>query len=551
VIALPHRCAAALALLLVIAGCRSVPKPAAPGVGFQLVDVAGPLGLSYRYDPGAAPPLNILAMMGGGAAFLDYDGDGWLDVLCVGQPHPALFRNEGGKRFTDVTATSGLARQAGRWFGCATGDYDNDGRVDLFLTGYNRSALFHNQGDGTFSDVTEALGIRVPCWATSAAFADVNHDGRLDLYVACYAEFKPGMPEFTEVQGVRLSLGPDAYPAQRGQLFLNEGARFRDATRESGLADAHGKGLGVAFGDPDRDGDDDLVIANDQQPLDYFENDGRGHFQNVGLENGTAFSSEGRRQGGMGLSFGDYDGDLRPDLFVANFADEPKSLYHNLGHGTYEAAGNRAGVAQTTRPWVAFGTSFADLDNDGRPDLTLVNGHVQDAIQQVDRGNSYPQRPQLFLNSGQGSFREVSTAVGDDFKHPIVGRALATGDFDNDGDADLLASDLGGAPHLYRNEGGNHAGNWLSLRLEGRSSNRSAIGAQVEVSAGGVRQTREVRTDGSYLAASDPRLLFGLGGALLVDELTVRWPSGKRQSLRNIARNQSLKLSEPALPAHR
>jgi hypothetical protein len=502
------------------------------------------LGLTYRYEPGAQPPLNILEIMGGGAAFLDFDGDGWLDVLCVGQPHPALYRNDHGKRFVDVTAASGLGRQSGRWFGCATGDYDNDGRVDLLLTGYQRSALFHNRGDGTFTDVTTAQGLRVPYWATSAAFTDVNRDGRLDLYVTCYVDFKSGMPEFTKIQGVELSLGPDAYPAQRGLLFLNDGARFRDATQASGLAAAHGKGLGVAFADADKDGDDDLVVANDQQPLDYFENDGKGRFRSVSLENGTAFSSEGLRQGGMGLSFGDYDGDLQLDLFVANFADEPKSLYRNLGRGAFEAAGNRAGVAQTTRPWVAFGTSFADLNHDGQLDLALVNGHVQDAVQQVDRGNTYPQKPQLFLNSGSGRFREVSTAVGPDFPRPIVGRALATGDFDNDGDLDLLAADLGGSPHLYRNENGNQSGNWLLLQLEGKASNRMAIGAQIELIAGGMHAIGEVRTDGSYLAASDSRVHFGVGKSKQIDVLNIQWPSGKRQTLRSIRVNQLLKVTE-------
>lgn len=543
----PARCSTLFVLAVgALSGCRPAPlaPPPPPAVGFQLRDVGSALGLNYRYDPGAAPPLNILEIMGGGAAFLDFDGDGWLDVLCVGQPHPALYRNERGQRFVDVTAASGLGRQSARWFGCATGDYDNDGRVDLLLTGYQRSALFRNRGDGTFADVTATVGLNVPYWATSAAFADVNHDGRLDLYVACYADFKPGMPEFTQIQGVSLSLGPDAYAAQRGLLFLNDGARFRDATRASGLAEAHGKGLGVAFADPDQDGDDDLVVANDQQPLDYFENDGHGRFRSVSLENGTAFSSEGRRQGGMGLSFGDYDGDLRLDLFVANFADEPKSLYHNLGHGMYAAAGTQAGVSQTTRPWVAFGTSFADLNHDGQLDLALVNGHVQDAVQQVDRGNSYPQKPQLFLNSGGGRFREASAGVGPDFQRPLVGRALATGDFDNDGDLDLLAADLGGSPRLYQNEGGNQAGHWLMLQLTGSASNRQAVGARVEVTAGELRLIREVRTDGSYLSASDPRLHFGLGKAQQVDVLKISWPSGRQQTLRNVAANQLLRVVE-------
>lgn len=546
----PRQLALSLTLLSALGalGCRRTPptSPSPPAEALRLTNAASAVGLDYRYSPEGTSPLNIVQIMGGGAAFLDYDSDGWLDVLCVGGPHPALYWNDHGQRFINVTEKSGLGKRAARWYGCATGDFDNDGHVDLYLTGYNETALFRNNGDGTFTDITARASVGLHRWATSAAFADVNHDGLLDLYVACYVRFAPGMPEFLTSRGVRLSLGPDSYDAQQGVLFLNDGhGRFHDATRAAGLAGAHGKGLGAAFADVDGDGDDDLVVANDQQPLDFFENDGRGHFRNVAMENGTAFSSEGSRQGGMGLDFADYDGDGRLDLFVANFADEPKSLYRSLGHGTYENTGYRAGIAQTTRPWVAFGTRFADLDLDGLPDLALVNGHVQDLVQQVDRNNPYPQRPQLFLNSGGGRFREASDAVGPDFRQPLVGRALAAGDFDNDGDVDLLAADLGGTPRLYRNERG-RPGNWLELRLTGQRSNRMAIGARVEVRSGGRTQIRECRTDGSYLSAHDPRVHFGLGTATTVEEVRIRWPSGIRQTLKGVRGNQVLAVREPS-----
>jgi hypothetical protein len=506
------------------------------------------VGLSYHYDQGGSSPFNIVELMGAGAGFLDFDNDGWLDIVCAGMPRPALFRNEQGKHFVDVTETSGIGRREGRWYGCASADYDNDGLADLFLTGHNQTALFRNQGNGAFEDVTDAAGVGLKRWASSAAFADVDRDGDLDLYVACYAEFGPGSPEFLTSQGVRLSLGPDAYTAQKGVLFRNDRGRFRDVTTASGLGDVHGKALGVAFADADGDGDDDLYIANDQQPQDFMLNDGQGRFRNAALESGVAFSSEMDRQGGMGLTFGDYNGDQLLDLFVANFADEPKSLYRNVGQGLFEHAGDEAGVSQPTRQWVAFGARFADLDADGQLDLLIVNGHVQDLVQQVDRGNSYPQRPQLFLNAGGGRFREISAQAGPDFQQELVGRALAIGDYDNDGDLDALVADLGGAPALFRNDSAS-TGNWLQLRLAGGRGNRMAIGARVEARVGERRQLREVRTDGSYLASHDPRVHFGLGPAERVDEITIRWPSGARSTLQEVAANRILEVKEPADPA--
>lgn len=536
-----------LSLLLPLTGCRkdaTASSPPAAASPVTLKDTASETGLTFRFGHGGKSPLNIVELMGAGAGFVDYNNDGWLDVLCVSWPRPALFRSEGGRAFTDVTASSGLTPPAGRWYGCAVGDYDNDGWDDLCLTGHNRTALFRNRGNGTFADVTQSAGVGLQRWASSAAFSDVDRDGDLDLYVACYVRFAEGMPEFMRTRGIELSLGPDAYDAQPGVLFLNENGRFRDATHERGLAAAHGKALGVAFADIDDDGDDDLYVANDQQPGDLFRNNGKGHFTDVALETGAAFSSEGDRQGGMGLDFGDYDGDGRLDLFVANFADEPKSLYHATEIGIFEHAGLRAGVAQTTRPWVGFGTKFGDLDHDGRLDLALVNGHVQDLIQQVDPANPYPQLPQLFLNAGNGRFREVSNAVGPDFRIPLVGRALATGDYDNDGDLDLLAADLEGTPRLWRNEGGNTVGRWLMLRLTGTRSNRQALGARVEITVGGKTQIREARTDGSYLAANDPRVHFGLGSAERVDKIRIRWPSGAIQTLQDVPANQLLKVTE-------
>lgn len=538
-----------LPLLLMAAGCpRRSLNPAKPtGEAIRFTDAAPQMGLRYHFDPGGKSPLNILeTTLGAGVAFLDYDGDGWMDALCVGLPHPALFHNERGSRFTEVTPGSGLPTRSARWNGCATGDINNDGYVDLYLTAYNDSALLLNDGHGRFKEVTDSAGVHVKRWSSSAAFADVNGDGLLDLYVGCYVEFKPGMPEFFETRGVKLPLGPLAYQPQKGYLFLNRGGgKFEDVTASSGLSATHGKCLGVAFADADGDGDDDLYIANDEEPQDFFRNDGHGHFENVAMENGTAFNGEGERQGGMGLDWGDFDGDGRLDLFVGTFADELKGLYRGTPSGLYASATITSGLAQPTRRWVVFGTKFLDADQDGRPDLMIVNGHVRDLVQQVDPQNSYPQKSQLFLNSGGGRFRDASASVGPDFQRPIVGRGLAIGDFDNDGDLDALAADLGGQPVLFRNDGGHEAGNWLMLHLTGTRSNRMAIGARVEITAGGQRQLKELRTDGSYLSAHDPRVHFGLGAAKMVEEIRIRWPSGKRQTLKNVAANQVLEVREP------
>jgi hypothetical protein len=540
-------------LLLTASGCQrspaaeTAPDNSGPHAGvLRFTDVAATRGLRYRYTPHGDSPLNILELTtGAGAAFLDYDGDGWLDVLCAGWPRPALFHNESGREFVDVTEQAGLKCAEARWSGCAVGDVDNDGQPDLYLTAYNRTAFFHNIGQGTFRDETAQAGAGLTGWCTSAAFADVNRDGFLDLYVARYVRFEPGMPEVSTTRGVALSLGPEVYDAQRGVLLLNEGGRrFRDGTRQAGLLDATGKGLGVAFAGAREPGIDDLYVANDRQMQDYFENDGHGRFRRVSQLNGTAYDSEGRPQGGMGVDFADYDGDGRLDLFVANFGDEPKSLYRNAGNGVFTHAAAQTGLAQSLRPWVAFGAKFLDADNDGYLDLAVTSGHVQDLIQQVDPGTPYRQRSQFFLGGEGGRFEELSEAVGPDLRRPVVGRALATGDFDNDGRVDLLVSDLDGAPLLLHNEG-TASDHWLTLALEGTRSNRSAYGARVELTAGGRRQVREVRADGSFLSAHDPRVHFGLRGAAQADRIEIVWPSGKRQRLEAVTADRIVRIREP------
>jgi hypothetical protein len=435
----------------------------------------------------------------------------------------------------------------------AAGDYDGDGFPDLVLTGYGRAVLLHNEGGGVngrhFRAVPALDGLGSPVWSSSAAFADVNHDGRLDLFVGCYVLFRPGDPEFTTDRAVALSLGPDAYPAQKGKLFLNEGSgRFRDATRAAGLEATRGKCLGAAFADYDGDGWDDLYLANDQMPGDLFHNDGKAgpnpHFTNVGVQSGTALDLNGDRQGGMGIAWGDYDNDGKIDLFVSTFAQEPKSLYHNDDLANFSERSYRAGISQTTYPWVGFGTSWRDFNNDGWLDLVIANGHVQDLIHQADPANDYPQRTQFFENRGDGTFRDVSSLAGETVQRPIVGRALAAGDFDNDGREDLLIVDLESAPLLLHNESETRGRHWLTLDLR-RRGGTPAIGARVELTAGGRTQLREVRADGSYLASSDPRVHFGLGPAARIDSLRIRWPGGSWQQVAPPAVDRIVTLREP------
>jgi hypothetical protein len=502
---------------------------------------------------------------------LDFDGDGWLDLLLVGQTGTAsngrcaLYRNRGEGRFEDVTPSSGLT-EAGFWTGCATGDWDGDGRVDLLLTGDGATRLYRNVGgaEGVFRDMTAPAGIRVPGWATSAAFADVDGDGDLDLYVARYIRFGPNDPRLCQVgiasgtgQIVQGACGPEVYDPEIGLFFRNAGGRFREETRAAGLAEAHGRGLGVAFGDVDGDGRADLYVANDRMPGDLFRNVGNGRFANIGVESGTAYSGGGVVQGGMGVEFADIDDDRRLDLFVTTFYREPKSLYRNLGRNQFEEIGGQIGIGSTATEVVAFGTRFLDVENDGRLDLAFVNGHVVETAERVDRAATYRQRSLLFRRQPDGSFRDATSEAGPDFLRPIVGRGLAVGDWDNDGLSDLVATDLEGAPLLLRNQrsvrqrtgsqrdpGVAGRGHWLGLELL-TARGAPALGARVTVRAGGRATLREVTTGGSYLSASDPRLRIGLGALDRVESVEIAWPSGARQIVRAPAIDRYLTLREP------
>ena len=538
-----------------LAGCDDSPAPASSAAAAMrhptdvaYTEVARTMGLDFRWKTIPKSPMNILEISSAGAGFIDYDADGWQDIVLVGPERAALFRNEQGQRFTEVTREVGLDRLQGRWHGCAVADVDNDGWPDLLVTGYGEQALLRNAGGKRFTDVSAGSGIVARTWGTSASFFDADHDGRLDLLLGSYVKFGPGSPEFMDRNGIKITLGPDAYEAETLRYFHNRGGfRFEDRTRAAGFHVSRGRTFGVAAADMDGDGDDDVYAANDEMPGNLFVNDGQGKFTDRGTESGTSLSVTGKRQGGMGTAWGDYNNDLRPDLLVTTFTQEPKSLYRNDGSGFFTESSYPSQLTQGLLPWVGFGVVFADVNLDGTQDVAMVNGHVEDLIHQVDPSNDYPQPMKLFINRG-GRFEDVTDSSGDGFNRSIVGRALALADWDNDGDPDFLAADLEGQPVLLRCDQV-HGGRWIGFDLRGNGkSNRMAIGARVTIRSPSGRQVREARTDGSYLAAHDPRVRFGVMADPQVDEVEVRWPSGKVQKARSLQLNRYYRWDEGEAP---
>jgi hypothetical protein len=405
-----------------------VSPPAAP-----FTDVTKTSGITFRHSPGGKSPLTILQTAGAGCAFLDYDGDGWPDVFLVGSgreregaPLHALYRNNHNGTFTDVTARAGVGG-SDYGMGCAVGDYDGDGDLDLYVTCYGTNALYRNNGDGTFTEVAAHAGVATHGWSTSAAFADYDGDGRLDLYVGRYLVFNASTPQFCPRKGVPLSCSPTLYDAEYGVLYHNNGdGTFTDVTERTGVKSA-GKTLGVVWADYDGDGRPDLFVANDNAPNNLFHNDGGGRFHDVAVASGIAYGPQGSAQASMGVDCGDYDGDGRLDFVFTNFQNEGAGLYHNEGRTGFLAMADRAGLLAATLPVLGFGTGFLDFDNDGHPDLFIANGHVQDAIQRVDPGCSFAQPRQLLRNRGDGTFEDLTAASGSALTAPAVGRGVALG----------------------------------------------------------------------------------------------------------------------------
>jgi hypothetical protein len=504
----------------------------------------------------------IQETLGSGLGWIDYNDDGWLDLFCVqdGPVRPSdfkgplptnkLYRNNGDGTFTDVTEQAGLAR-AGYGMGCAVGDYDNDGFDDLVVTYLNGIVLYHNEPDGKggrhFVDVTAKAGLHDPHWATSCAWGDIDGDGYLDLYVCNYCEIDlDHYPVCEGKPGTNAICPPSAFPPTPHVLFRNNrNGTFTDISKEAGLASVSAApGLGVIMTDLDGDGRIDIYVANDMKPAYLFHNQGGNRFAEKGLVSGVAFGPRGTLVAGMGVEAGDVNGTGRPSLFVTNFQHKPNVLYLNQGNLLFQDWSNPSGLGPPSVDRLGFGTVFLDATLAGRLDVAVANGHVDRHIQEL-QGVPFAQEAQFFLGDGRGRFADVSDRVGSYFRRRLVGRGLAWADFDNDGRPDLAFSHNGGPIALLRN-GTDTANHWIRLELigDGKKSNRNAIGARVEVEAENQRQVRFLNGGGSYLSASDRRILVGLGTEERADRVSVHWPSGRRQEFRNLAGRHWWRLSE-------
>ena len=518
-------------------------------------NVAKAVGLTFTHVNGASPEKYLVETMGSGAAFFDYDNDGWIDLFVVdggsitaagksGAKH-RLFHNEGKGIFRDVTATSGIVhREYGQ--GACAGDVDGDGRTDLYITNYGPNALYRNAGNGAFADITRAARVGLDGWSTSCAFLDVDRDGDLDLFITNYLDAPPSKNPFCgdPQRRIRVYCHPLNYTGLPSVLYRNDGKGvFTDVSAEAGISKYVGNGLGVAVGDYDDDGLPDVFVANDAVPNFLFHNDGKGRFSEVALAAGVAVGRDGKPRAGMGTEFADYNGDGRLDLVVTNHEFETHSLFRNDGKGSFSDASVEAGIASPTLPFVGFGVAFFDADNNGTLDVSIVNGHVIDNTAVFRPGSSHAQRRLLFQSTNGRRFAEVSRQAGPGFAVQTVGRTLITGDVDNDGDVDLVITNNGGPLELLRNNVARDKHS-LEVRIVGVRNNRNGIGARVTIAAQGRTQMREVKSGSSYLGQNDLRAHFGLGDVALVERIDVRWPAGDVETIRDVAADQIVTITE-------
>jgi hypothetical protein len=500
-------------------------------------DVTASAGIAFKHVSGAAGKKYLPETMGSGAAFVDLDNDGWLDIVLVnsttwpGQPpsrqaRTAIYRNTGKGTFTDVTAKSGI-RPGAYGLGVAAADYDNDGFVDLYFTNLGPNALYRNNGNGTFTDVTAKAGVGDPGFSASAAFLDYDKDGKLDLYVANYVQWSIEKDLHCTLDGKSKSYcTPESYKGQSGTLYRNNGnGTFADVTKTAGLFDPASKALGVALIDYDADGHLDLFVSNDTQPNRLYRNKGDGTFLDVAVRAGVAFNEAGVARAGMGVDAADYDGSGRESLVIGNFSNETMTLYRNEGTGLFIDEAPSASIAQASLLTLTFAAFFFDYDLDGRPDIFAANGHVADDIERVQPKVKYAEPPHLFRNVDGKRFREVTSASGAALTKPVVARGAAHGDYDNDGDLDLILTENNGPARLLRNDGGN-ANRWVRVRLEGTRSNRDGIGGIVTLTTDRGTRAATVKTGSSYLSQSDTAVTFGLGTDQKPTGLLVKWPSG-------------------------
>ena len=500
------------------------------------IDVTEPAGLTFAHTDGRSGLRLFNEFLGSGGGFFDYDGDGDLDIYLVNGAiqtgnaqnktlHNVLYRNNGNSTFTDVTEEAGVGSTA-YGTGATVGDYDNDGDLDLYITNFGTDQLYQNNGDGNFTDVTTHAKVGNPNWGTSCAFADVDNDGHLDLYVANYAAYTPENDRRCEERGVHVYCGPHAYPAVHDTFYKNNGdGTFTDAStlyRPTDLIPQHG--LGVTFGDYDADGNIDLYVANDQDPNFLFQNSEDGHFLEVALISGVCYNDMGKEEAGMGTDFGDYDNDGKLDLTVSNYQTETNTVYRNHDSSFFTDNTITAGIAEVTHGYLGWGIKFFDYDNDGHQDIFVANGHLMDNINVLEKHVTYPQKNLLFRNLGDGTFANV-TSETDGLALKKVSRGTAIGDYDNDGDLDILVTNCNQRPDLLQNAVGNQ-NNWIQVQVVGQKSNRSGIGARIKVVTGTHVQYREVQSGGSYLSFHDLRAHFGIGKAEQIDLIEIRWTNG-------------------------
>ncbi len=545
---LPILAILAILAILVMPGLAAAPEP-------QFTDVTAAAGIHFRHNSGAFGKKYLPETMGSGAAFLDVDNDGWQDILLVnsrnwpgrpgGRSYSALYRNNHNGTFTDVTKQSGLAVEM-YGLGVTAADYDNDGNVDIYVTALGANHLFRNTGGGRFVDVTARAGVGDPGFSTSAVWFDYDGDGRLDLYVADYVQWSIETDLYCTLDGKSKSYcTPESYKGQSGRLYHNKGdGTFEDVTKKAGLYDPSSKGLGIALIDYNNDGRLDLFVANDTQPNKLYKNNGNGTFTDVGMTAGVAFNEAGVARAGMGVDAADYDGSGRQSLVIGNFSNEMMALYSNEGTGLFIDEAPTSAIGKASLLTLTFGCFFFDYDLDGLPDIFAANGHVSDDIGAVQPRVKYAQPAHLFRNLGAKKFEEVTARAGAALQQPSVARGAAYGDFDNDGDLDLLIASNNGPVRLLRNDGGNrnHA---LRVRLAASSSNRDAIGARVRVTLdNGSSMWSMVKTGSSYCSQSELPLTFGLGQRTGIKSIEVTWPSGRKETVTGARTDQSLTIRE-------